>query len=143
MTDVSLFKNEINRFLTDRNGPVGHLLLNIGVAVRDNAKVRVGVSEPNPGEEDSGRHLQDAIQARLEEGPVCQVGTFEPGVGYALYHHDGTAPHPIDPIPPNTVLVFYWKQVGQVVYLRHVDHPGTAPNRYLTDALADEVSRFT
>ena len=124
----------VQRLLLDPTGPVQRGLYEIAEEVRVLAREKAGRSE---GEDH--QHLQDSLRLRKTvDGLGYQVGVFEsPTIGYALYHHEGTDPHPIDPIPPNKVLVFYYPKAGRVVYLRHVDHPGTRPNPYLTDALAE------
>jgi hypothetical protein len=57
-------------------------------------------------------------------------------VRYALMHHDGTKRHPIV-AKPGRMLTF--TSNGRRVYARKVLHPGTAPNRYLTDNLIKAV----
>lgn len=50
----------------------------------------------------------------------------------AFMHHQGTRPHIIMPNRART-LRFY--SHGRIVYAQVVRHPGTQPNRYLTDNL--------
>ncbi len=50
----------------------------------------------------------------------------------ALMHHNGTRPHIILPRRSQT-LRFY--SHGRIVYAQVVRHPGTKPNKYLTDNL--------
>lgn len=50
----------------------------------------------------------------------------------AYRHHEGTRPHVID-AGPGRVLQF--RQNGRTIYARYVLHPGTRPNRFLTNAL--------
>lgn len=52
---------------------------------------------------------------------------------YALMHHEGTRPHVIRPTEPGGVLVF--GKGSRVIKTREVRHPGTKPNRYLSDQL--------
>lgn len=52
---------------------------------------------------------------------------------YALLHHEGTRPHIIQPRHPNGVLRFV--KDGRVIFAKMVRHPGTRPNRYLSDNL--------
>jgi hypothetical protein len=106
-------------------GPEGAVHRELGVRagkLRERARQKVGVSEQVKP------HLRDAIVARPTR-TGWEVGTV--GVSYAVYHHEGTRPHRIQ---GNPLLVFYWPKVGRVVYLRHVDHPGTRANRFLVDA---------
>lgn len=52
---------------------------------------------------------------------------------YSLYIHEGTRPHVIRPRKPGGVLRF--EMHGEVVFARHVNHPGTRANPFLRDAL--------
>ncbi|QFG12310.1 Hypothetical Protein OBI_RACECAR_88 [Arthrobacter phage Racecar] len=62
-------------------------------------------------------------------GLVAVVGSSN---RVALMHHQGTRPHIILPKRAKT-LRFYSR--GRIVYSKMVRHPGTKPNRYLTDNL--------
>jgi len=42
----------------------------------------------------------------------------------------GTKPHPINPIPPNEWLHFFWEKKGEWVFFKHVNHPGQKPNKF-------------
>lgn len=90
-------------------------------------------------------NLRDTIHVRLVYGgnydnllgqssqdlPTVIVGSESP---IARLHHDGTRPHVI--VPRNApMLVFYSQKMGKVVYAKRVNHPGTKPNRFLTDNL--------
>lgn len=48
-----------------------------------------------------------------------------------------TRPHPIE---GNPLLVFDWPKAGGVVYLRHVNHPGSNLGPYLARKLAEAVA---
>jgi hypothetical protein len=50
----------------------------------------------------------------------------------ALIHHNGTRAHVIR---PRRTGALRFRQGGRIVYARRVFHPGTKPNRYLTDNL--------
>lgn len=39
----------------------------------------------------------------------------------------GTKPHVILPKKPGGVLAFYWEKIGEFVFLKKVNHPGTKP----------------
>lgn len=52
---------------------------------------------------------------------------------YAYAHHEGTKPHIIKPKSPNQVLVF--RKGARVIATPMVRHPGTRPNRYLSNQL--------
>lgn len=79
------------------------------------------------------RTLEKSLVTRAEvdaRGPVVHLVTE--GVPYAMWHHEGTPPHVIRPVN-RTVLRF--PGAGGTVFATVVNHPGTAPNRYLTDNL--------
>lgn len=135
----------LNRMMTDENGIVGRDLLRRGTNVQNKARRLVGVK--------SGR-LRRSIVKRLTKdshGLVCLVGSSE---RHALLHHKGTRPHRI--YPHGKALAFFWPEVGMVTIVPaggrpftgavggvfiigkgFVDHPGTAPNHYLEDALGE------
>lgn len=50
----------------------------------------------------------------------------------ALIHHEGTRPHVIR---PRRARVLRFARYGRINYRMRVFHPGTKPNRYLTDNL--------
>jgi hypothetical protein len=51
----------------------------------------------------------------------------------AFKHHEGTRPHVIYPKNPGGVLIF--GKGGRVIKTKRVMHPGTKPNRFLSDQL--------
>lgn len=51
---------------------------------------------------------------------------------YSVFVHEGTKPHKIE---GNPLLAFFWPKVGQFVFLRSVNHPGTRANPFLKRAL--------
>jgi hypothetical protein len=51
----------------------------------------------------------------------------------AALHHDGTKPHVIR--ARNSKALRYEGTGGEVIFAKSVNHPGTHPNRYLTDNL--------
>lgn len=50
----------------------------------------------------------------------------------AIMHHNGTKPHII---VPKRATALRFKYRGRIVYRQLVRHPGTQPNRFLTDPL--------
>lgn len=123
-------------FLRSETGPVVRGLLVLGNQVKGGARSQVGVHRPMPGERRvrPPGTLRDSIVVRVVHGgpnPAVRVGSDDP---IAFIHHEGTPPHLIRArIKP--LLVFFWEKVGQVVAFPKVNHPGTKPNRYLTDPL--------
>lgn len=132
--------------LRSPNGPVfRHMAVRVE-RVRQAARKQVGYSRTaqlSPGVERSGRqaHLRDTILTRvLVDGrgnPTWIVGSES---RIALLHHEGTRAHQIHGRP---LLAFFWpKAAGDAnqgrMFLRHVNHPGSRPNRYLLDPLRAE-----
>jgi hypothetical protein len=118
----------IARFLRSEQGPIGRDLAVRATRVQEAAKAQCGYSEV-PSEDS---HLRDTIVKRWAEdsqGPMVLVGSSH---DRALMHHEGTAPHEI---LPQEASVLAFPVEGAMVFTMHVDHPGTAPNRFLTDNL--------
>lgn len=126
------------RYLGSESEGLFRYLVIQGERVKEEAKRRVGVYEPPPAGPSRSRRpgtLRDSIVKRVVRvgaSFVIEVGSDDE---IALWHHEGTQPHVILPVRAPR-LVFWWDRVGHVVYVRKVNHPGTEPNRFLTDALA-------
>lgn len=104
-------------------GEVGRYLTVVGAKLKYLAKYQVGV--------DTGA-LKQSINYKVtrdSRGLVALVGSDN---RVALMHHTGTRPHIIAARRAKT-LRFY--SHGRIVYAKVVHHPGTQPNRYLTDNL--------
>lgn len=131
----------LNKVLRGPDGPVMRRLGEDAERVRQEARRLCGYSQPDPlGREKADPvHLRDTIVKRFIAGQGWQVGSDHPR---ALMHHEGTQPHPIDPRRPGGFLVFWSGREGRVIYARHVDHPGTRPNRFLVNALAVLRGRY-
>lgn len=142
---------KLAEYMRGSNGPVARDMLERGELVKREAQRLVGVYKPPPGSggrRDSGGRflanggrarkpgtLRDSIVKRLVDiggMPACLVGSEDP---IALWHHEGTEPHVIEARNAPR-LVFFWPKVGAVVSFKRVNHPGTKPNRFLTNALA-------
>jgi hypothetical protein len=105
-------------------GTVGRDLLRRGRLVETAAKRQVGVR--------SGR-LQKSIQiTKRIPTPIGQKLTVGSDVKYALIHHNGSRPHVILPV---TAKQLVFTSGGRVIRTSRVNHPGTKPNRFLTDNL--------
>lgn len=109
--------------LRDPEGTTGQYMNKLGSRVARLAKAQVGV--------DTGA-LKRSINYRV----VRRYGGLTAVIGsdnrIALLHHNGARPHTIVPRKAQT-LRFYSR--GRIVYTQLVRHPGTKPNRYLTDNL--------
>jgi hypothetical protein len=113
----------IKKMTRSPDGEVGRHLAKLGAKLTLLAKAQAGV--------DTGA-LKQSIHYRLVQtsgGLAAQVGSDN---RVALMHHQGTRPHIIVPRRAQT-LRFY--SHGRIVYSKLVHHPGTKPNRYLTDNL--------
>lgn len=126
-------------FMRSPEGPVYRKMAKDAQKVKLEAQRLVGVYVPPDSYSASNRKrrpgtLRDSIVTRvvIRGGlPDWQVGSADP---IAFLHHEGTPPHVIV-ASRKPFLVFYWPKVGKVVRFRSVNHPGTKPNRYLTNAL--------
>lgn len=79
-------------------------------------------------------NLRNSVHKRLvpstgRGGPSVLVGSDHP---IALIYHEGAKPHVI--VPRKAKVLVFWIGSERVV-TRRVNHPGTQPNRYLTDNL--------
>lgn len=125
----------VHRLLSGPSGPVYRRLLEDGEIVKREARQRVGVHKPDPWGRPKNRRpgqLRDSIVKRMVHhgnDVAVQVGSDDP---IALPHHEGTEPHVISG-RAGKLLVFWMN--GAVVASTSVNHPGTEPNHYLTDAV--------
>jgi hypothetical protein len=67
---------------------------------------------------------------------VVRVGSVD--VPYAIHHHEGTEAHVI---VPRRARALRFVVAGRTVFAKRVMHPGTKPNRYLTEALDEVIKR--
>lgn len=104
-------------------GTVGSFLRAGANKVTAAAKAHVGV---NTGA------LQSSIKYTQERTSYGQRVVIGSSLGYALAHHEGTRPHRIT--AKSGGMLRFSKQ-GRVIYSRSVMHPGTKPNKYLSDNL--------
>lgn len=123
-----------------RDPQVLRFMLRAGDIVKEGAQRRVGVYQPPPEGPRRDRRpgtLRDSIVKRVvpdgARGIKVVVGSDDK---VALWHHEGTVPHVIRPVRAK-MLAFYSYREGRVVFRSQVNHPGTQPNRFLTDSLAD------
>lgn len=126
---------KLDRILNSPTGEVGRDLERRAKRVRDAARMKVGVR--------TGR-LRRSIRVyghrRTAMGQRIQIGSSAP---YALMHHNGTKPHIITPnnhrflkFKPRGGAGAGWNVLADgSVLARKVRHPGTKPNRYLSDSV--------
>jgi hypothetical protein len=124
---IKVFDARLQTFLNSRIAPVGRHLHKKGKLVERAAKRQVGV--------DTGA-LRKSIHMRHFVGATGQYVKITASAPHALMHHEGTRPHIIAPknLQKTPVLRFTGK-TGASIHARIVRHPGTKPNRYLTDNL--------
>lgn len=94
-----------------------------------------------PGGPYSTGRLKASINWRVQTFGWNVRGTSGSELIYAYSVHEG---QPARRITPKRAphLVFYWRRVGRVVRRFYVNHPGTAPQPYLVQALLTEAPQF-
>lgn len=83
---------------------------------------------------DTGR-LRSATRSVVRNTLLGVTGELINDVEYAAMVHDGTRPHRIDPRRSGGVLRF--NIGGRVVYARYVNHPGTDPRPFMSQAMRE------
>jgi len=117
-------KPAMDEMLKSPSGMVGRYLAERARRIVIAAKMQAGIK--------TGR-LKNSIHMRhMRGGPAGQYLMVGSNLHYALLHHEGTKPHLI---VPNRSTVLRFSSGGRVIYTHAVRHPGTRPNRYLTDNL--------
>lgn len=116
-------KPVLDYYLKNPAGPVGQDLARRSSKVMVAAKRQVGVK--------TGA-LRDSIHMRHEREITGQAMWIGSPLPYAKLHHEGSKPHVILPVQGK-----YLKFVSgrRLVFTTMVNHPGTRPNRYLSDNL--------
>lgn len=106
----------------------------VGKFLRKRAQVLQALAQRQVGVKSGALRRSIRYQVvRDSKGLVATVGSNN---RIALMHHNGTKPHIILPRYAQT-LRFY--SHGRIVYSKMVHHPGTKPNKYLTDNLARAI----
>lgn len=123
MARVVIRKAELDFVLNNPSGMVGRYIAKKGREVEIAAKAQVGVRTGALRASIHMRHLRDS------RGQFVRIGS---PLNYALMHHEGTKPHLIT---PNRAQVLRFVKGSRVVYAHAVMHPGTKPNKFLTDNL--------
>lgn len=138
MSDPVIVWNEqaFNHVFRSWDGPVGRDLREKCRVIEAKAMVHVGF--------DTGQ-LLFAIDTAFDHFAgdlLARVGANPNGnqKGYALYHHEGTAPHRIVARNAKALRFPDRRQGGGVVYRHSVSHPGNKPNPYLTQPLREVIT---
>ncbi len=121
MAKVVFRQPAFNNLLFSPNGEVGRFLARKGRAIQAGAQRQVGVR--------TGA-LRSSIHMRHFSDPRGQYVKIGSPLSYARMHHEGTPPHLIR---PDRAKMLRFVSRGQIVFAHMVRHPGTKPNRYLTD----------
>jgi hypothetical protein len=116
-------KPGLDNVLQSPEGVVGRYLKKKGRLITAAARRQVGVRTGALRNSIHMRHFRDP------RGQYIKVGS---SLSYARAHHDGTKPHLIMPTKGQNLRFF---SKGFLVFTQMVRHPGTKPNRYLTDNL--------
>jgi len=113
----------LDNYLNNPSGPVGEYLSKRGNRILLAARRQVGV--------DTGalKNSLKVLHYRGVKGQYLWIGSKEK---HAYMHHEGTRPHIIT---PREAPILRFRAGSRVVYTREVMHPGTRPNRYLSDNL--------
>ena len=120
---------QLHIFLNEPRGEVGQYLWDKSMWFIISAKRQVGVQT---------RELQSSItileKSGRRGGQVWKIGSRMP---YAYYHHEGTRPHMIQGKRKNQYRrrILRFSRGGTVIFAHRVMHPGTRPNRFLSDNL--------
>jgi hypothetical protein len=122
-----IYKPILNFELTHQEGMVGRHLSTIGHDIVVGAKLQAHMRTGQLRNSIKMEHIH------YPTGAAIKVGST---VSYALLHHEGSKPHVIT--PKNGEFLKFGKGT-RVVYARQVMHPGTKPNRYLSDQLRIHV----
>lgn len=109
--------------LKSPTGIVGKHMHSVGAKGTTLAKAQVGV-------ETGALRRSISYEVKLVNGSLAAKITANDKK--ALMHHNGTKPHTIAARRKQT-LRFHHR--GRIVYAKVVKHPGTKPNRFLTDQL--------
>ena len=130
LRNLVLYKPILDFELRNNFGTVGRYIHKVGNRVAQRARQQVGVK--------TGR-LKQSIKlshVRRRGEAAVKVGGY---TNYARIHHEGTRPHIITPNKPGGQLVFM--KGSRIIRTPIVNHPGTRPNRYLTDQLRPSIAR--
>lgn len=116
-------KEDFDFYLNDPRGEVGREMRKIAFRIVIAAKAQVG--------KDTGELMKsiEFVHERIGMYQQLRIGSDNE---IALIHHDGTRPHTIN---ARNAQFLRFSSNGRMVYTRSVNHPGTAPNRYLSDNL--------
>jgi hypothetical protein len=114
----------LDKLLNQEKTGVGYHMNRIAAEIKRRAVKQVG--------KDTGK-LAKSIRWEYERTASGQARRIFADNEIAMIHHEGTRPHVINP-NDGKILTFSSKR-GATVFTDQVMHPGTAPNRFLSDQL--------
>lgn len=123
MTKIIWREPAVERFFYHRSGEVGRHLEKKGRQILTAARIQAGSRSGSLRSSIHMRHYRDT------RGQFLLIGSSLP---HARDHHEGTKPRLIIPQKRRTLRFF---SKGVMFYTMMVMHPGTKPNRFLTDNL--------
>jgi hypothetical protein len=132
--NVIIYGTALDSMLRGPNGDVVRLMMKRADYLQMAAKRQIRLGHVHGG---SGYgNLRDSITKRVQSLmgtgiPTVAVGSSHP---IALIHHEGTRPHLIRP-RYKQALRWPGATASGFVFSKWARHPGTRPNRYLTDNL--------
>jgi hypothetical protein len=130
LVNLTLFKPILNFELRSRSGMVDRHMGQIGSSVLRGARRQAGIKTGRL------RASMKLTHTRSRGEVAVKIGAY---THYALMHHQGTRPHTITANKPGGNLVF--RKGSRIIFTPIVMHPGTRPNRYLTDQLRKQILR--
>lgn len=113
----------LDTYLNNPRGTLGRYMRGRAVMMATAAKGQAGKK--------TGALIR-SIKIMHSRGSLGQFFTIGSNLNYALVHHEGSKPHIIT---PNDANILRFTAGGRVIYTHKVNHPGTRPNRYLSDQL--------
>jgi hypothetical protein len=128
-TSVILYSPQIKRILNTPSGKLWKALDRRGDAIVRDARKQAGIQTGALRKSIHKRHLANAT------GQYLWIGSKK---NYAYIHHEGSRPHIIT---PNKSPVLTFRSGARIVRTTIVSHPGTRPNRYLTQPMRTNLIR--
>lgn len=123
VSDLVLYQPEFEDMINAEKGLVGRYVRRRGRAIVSAAKRQ---AHRRTGALRSSIHM---VHTRHKYGHKLWIGSK---LTYAYLHHEGSKPHLI---VPHKAEVLRFTKGSRIIYSRAVMHPGTRPNRYLSDQL--------
>jgi hypothetical protein len=134
---------ELETRYSEANYVVRAVMVERSVALAESLKIIFRVHAPRGKDDPLGRprkdaHLADTIEATAIPGTssfVVEVGVPPEQANKVTWLREGTRAHSITPTKASA-LHFWWTRAGVEVFTKHVNHPGTRPNRWEEEAQA-------